>query len=98
MTTTFQMAAGRGFSKLHAACSSYCPAFESWLRHVADLVPGSPTLCQFLWEPVAFVSTSYNNTTDNSSIIHDKLNKSQSKLCSIYEDDTGEEDDEDEDS
>jgi len=44
--------AGRGFSRLQAAICSYCPEMEKWLRAVAIIFPASPSLANFLWEPV----------------------------------------------
>lgn len=44
--------AGRGFSRLQAALCSYCPEMEKWLRAVVMIVPASPSLANFLWEPV----------------------------------------------
>jgi len=44
--------AGRGFSRLQAALCSYCPEMEKWLRAVAVIVPMSPSLANFLWEPI----------------------------------------------
>jgi len=44
--------AGRGFTRLQATLCSYCPAMENWLRVVTDLVPFSPSLQNFLWEPI----------------------------------------------
>eukprot|EP00555_Chaetoceros_dichaeta_P005569 CAMPEP_0198257710 /NCGR_PEP_ID=MMETSP1447-20131203/7307_1 /TAXON_ID=420782 /ORGANISM="Chaetoceros dichaeta, Strain CCMP1751" /LENGTH=479 /DNA_ID=CAMNT_0043944671 /DNA_START=87 /DNA_END=1523 /DNA_ORIENTATION=+ len=44
--------AGRGFSRLEAALCSYCPEMEKWLRAVAVIVPMSPSLANFLWEPI----------------------------------------------
>ena len=47
--------AGRGFAMLQALLGPYCPAIERWLRNVVDLVPptSSPSLSNFLWEPVS---------------------------------------------
>jgi hypothetical protein len=47
--------AGRGFAMLQALLRPYCPAIERWLRNVMDLVPptSSPSLSNFLWEPVS---------------------------------------------
>lgn len=45
---------GRGFSFLQALIRSYTPALEGWLRQVTVIVPpkDSPSLMQFLWEPL----------------------------------------------
>lgn len=47
--------AGRGFAMLQALLRPYCPVMERWLRTVMDLVPpnSSPSLTNFLWEPVS---------------------------------------------
>ena len=47
--------AGRGFAMLQALLRPYCPAIERWLQTVMDLVPpnSSPSLTNFLWEPVS---------------------------------------------
>lgn len=47
--------AGRGFAMLQALLGPYCPAIERWLQNVMDLVPptNSPSLSNFLWEPVS---------------------------------------------
>lgn len=47
--------AGRGFAMLQALLGPYCPAIERWLQHVTVLVPptSSPSLTNFLWEPVS---------------------------------------------
>ena len=45
----------RGFAMLQALLGPYCPAIEGWLQSVMDLVPptSSPSLSNFLWEPVS---------------------------------------------
>lgn len=43
---------GCGFRGLQEAVKNYCPPMESWIRNVAALVPSSPTLANFLWEPL----------------------------------------------
>lgn len=73
--------AGRGFTLLHALMRSYCPAMEGWLRKVTDLVPDSPSLSNFLWEPVSGMATTR----------HCSFNT----LVSIKEDDSEEEEDDD---
>lgn len=56
---------GRGFSFLQALISSYTPALEGWLRQVTSLVPpnDSPSLMQFLWEPLVRRSSSTSTTS-----------------------------------
>lgn len=44
--------AGRGFRGLQETVCSYCPMMEQWIRNVADLCPSSPSLANFLWEPM----------------------------------------------
>jgi len=44
--------AGGGFKRLQAALCSYCPEMEKWLRAVANIFPTSPSLANFLWEPL----------------------------------------------
>ena len=43
---------GCGFRGLQETVKNYCPPMESWIRNVAALVPSSPTLANFLWEPL----------------------------------------------
>mmetsp|Transcript_25855 Transcript_25855/g.39641 ORF Transcript_25855/g.39641 Transcript_25855/m.39641 type:complete len:381 (-) Transcript_25855:1479-2621(-) len=43
---------GSGFRGLQATVGSYKPQMESWIQSVAALVPSSPTLANFLWEPL----------------------------------------------
>lgn len=43
---------GSGFRGLQATVGSYKPQMESWIQAVAALVPSSPTLANFLWEPL----------------------------------------------
>lgn len=47
--------AGRGFAMLQALLGPYCPEIERWLQNVMSLVPPttSPSLSNFLWEPVS---------------------------------------------
>jgi len=44
--------AANGFSGIQAVLHSYCPQMENWIRNVATLVPCSPSLANFLWEPL----------------------------------------------
>jgi len=44
--------AGRGFRGLQDTVKQYCPPMEDWIQSVAALVPSSPTLANFLWEPL----------------------------------------------
>lgn len=44
--------AGRGFRGLHDTVKQYCPPMEDWIQSVAALVPSSPTLANFLFEPL----------------------------------------------
>ncbi len=43
---------GSGFRGLQATVCSYKPQMECWIQSVAALVPSSPTLANFLWEPI----------------------------------------------
>lgn len=49
-----------GFAMLQATAKMYCPEMESWLKHVIDAVPCSPSLSRFLWEPLASSSESWD--------------------------------------
>mmetsp|Transcript_9726 Transcript_9726/g.13884 ORF Transcript_9726/g.13884 Transcript_9726/m.13884 type:complete len:467 (+) Transcript_9726:92-1492(+) len=53
-----------GFALLQATAKLYCPEMENWLRHVVDTFPYSPSLSQFLWEPLASSSASWD--TENN--------------------------------
>eukprot|EP00574_Skeletonema_japonicum_P013162 CAMPEP_0201718580 /NCGR_PEP_ID=MMETSP0593-20130828/4058_1 /ASSEMBLY_ACC=CAM_ASM_000672 /TAXON_ID=267983 /ORGANISM="Skeletonema japonicum, Strain CCMP2506" /LENGTH=473 /DNA_ID=CAMNT_0048208905 /DNA_START=18 /DNA_END=1439 /DNA_ORIENTATION=- len=53
-----------GFALLQATAKLYCPEMEKWLRHVVDTFPYSPSLSQFLWEPLASSSASWD--TENN--------------------------------
>lgn len=53
-----------GFALLQATARLYCPEMEKWLRHVVDAFPYSPSLSQFLWEPLASSSASWD--TENN--------------------------------
>lgn len=44
--------AGRGFRGLQDTVKQYCPPMEDWIQSVAALVPSSPSLANFLWEPL----------------------------------------------
>jgi|EP00979_Chaetoceros_neogracilis_P001477 hypothetical protein len=44
--------AGRGFRGLQDTVKQFCPPMEDWIQSVAALVPSSPTLANFLWEPL----------------------------------------------
>lgn len=43
---------GHGFTGLQATICSYCPPMEHWIQKIAKLVPSSPALAKFLWEPI----------------------------------------------
>jgi hypothetical protein len=79
--------AGRGFTLLHGLMRSYCPAIEGWLRSVTDLISptDSPSLTNFLWEPVS---------SDSSTSLVRRLSsaRSFSTLLAIEEDDWEDED------
>ena len=53
-----------GFALLQATAKLYCPEMEKWLRQVVDAFPYSPSLSQFLWEPLASSSASWD--TENN--------------------------------
>ena len=53
-----------GFALLQATAKLYCPEMENWLRQVVDAFPYSPSLSQFLWEPLASSSASWD--TENN--------------------------------
>jgi hypothetical protein len=53
-----------GFALLQATAKMYCPEMEKWLRHVVNAFPYSPSLSQFLWEPLASSSASWD--TENN--------------------------------
>eukprot|EP00985_Skeletonema_marinoi_P026337 scaffold20345_cov204-Skeletonema_marinoi.AAC.3 len=53
-----------GFALLQATAKLYCPEMEKWLMHVVDAFPYSPSLSQFLWEPLASSSASWD--TENN--------------------------------
>ncbi len=58
-----------GFALLQATAKLYCPEMEKWLRQVVDAFPYSPSLSQFLWEPLASSSASWdteNNITEEA--------------------------------
>ena len=58
---------GSGFTRLQATLCSYCPAMEHWLRSVAVLVPSSPSLANFLWDPLQ-TKTSFATSLENEVI------------------------------
>lgn len=60
----FRGFARSGFALLQAKAKLYCPEMEKWLRHVVDTFPYSPSLSQFLWEPLASSSASWD--TENN--------------------------------
>ena len=49
----FHALARSGFAMLQATAKMYCPVMELWLRNVVEVVPSSPILNRFLWEPLA---------------------------------------------
>jgi len=61
---------GRGFSFLQAVIRSYTPALEGWLRQVTSLVPpkDSPSLMQFLWEPLVRRTASASSTPTDQQL------------------------------
>lgn len=59
--------AGRGFRGLQDTVKNYCPPLEHWIRSVAALVPSSPTLANFLWEPLHTNQDSSDVTDANES-------------------------------
>jgi len=91
--------AGRGFSRLQAMMTSYCPVMEEWLHSVTLLVPDSPSLHDFLWEPVSadtqvasiLFEPSNSSDSDNSDTsfhrrsLKNSVRSSVSTLCSIDE-------------
>jgi len=58
--------AGLSFTRLHAMIKTYCSPMEAWLRSVSDLVPSSPSLANFLWEPI--VQSDSSSSSDGSPI------------------------------
>lgn len=66
---------GRGFTLLHALLRSYCPVMEGWLLKVADLAPDSPSLSNFLWEPVS--GSNMRSTNSFSTLISIKEDESE---------------------
>lgn len=62
---------GSGFRGLQAAVCAYKPQMEKWIQSVAALVPSSPSLANFLWEPLEdeelqFTFTSLKNSPTSS--------------------------------
>eukprot|EP00804_Cyclotella_cryptica_P009351 CCRYP_009009-RA/>CCRYP_009009-RA protein AED:0.44 eAED:0.44 QI:0/-1/0/1/-1/1/1/0/388 len=58
--TGFHALARSGFAMLQATAKMYCPEMERWLRHVVEVVPSSPILNRFLWEPLAASTASWH--------------------------------------
>mmetsp|Transcript_31218 Transcript_31218/g.46162 ORF Transcript_31218/g.46162 Transcript_31218/m.46162 type:complete len:306 (-) Transcript_31218:172-1089(-) len=44
--------AGKGFTLVHNMMRWYGPAIEGWLSNVCTMLPKSPSLTTFLWEPI----------------------------------------------
>mmetsp|Transcript_17148 Transcript_17148/g.32469 ORF Transcript_17148/g.32469 Transcript_17148/m.32469 type:complete len:424 (-) Transcript_17148:1503-2774(-) len=59
--------AGRGFRGLQDTVKNYCPPMEHWIRSVAALVPSSPTLANFLWEPLHSNQENHDDVKDDGS-------------------------------
>jgi len=66
---------GRGFALLHALLRSYCPVMEGWLLKVTALVPDSPSLSNFLWEPVS--GNMMQSTNSFSTLVSIKEDESE---------------------
>lgn len=94
--------AGRGFRGLQDIVCTYCPPMEMWIQNVASLVPSSPTLANFLWEPIHGEESNATNSSTEPSVFysnkhHSSCVGSMQTLNSIFEsDDTDTEYDEDE--
>jgi hypothetical protein len=59
--------AGRGFRGLQDTVKNYCPPMEHWIRSVAALVPSSPTLANFLWEPLHCSNQDQDDVTEDGT-------------------------------
>jgi hypothetical protein len=70
---------GRGFTLLHALLRSYCPVMEGWLLKVTALVPDSPSLSNFLWEPVSG-SADMRSTNSFSTLVSIKEDDSEDEV------------------
>lgn len=87
--------AGRGFRGLQETVKNYCPPMENWIRSVAALVPSSPILANFLWEPIQInpdelmhdMSSDAPRSlhTSNRSSLRNSLRGSTQTLISITE-------------
>jgi hypothetical protein len=89
----------RGFTRLQAIMTSYCPVMEQWLQSVTNMVPDSPSLHDFLWEPMSpdsqvmsiltvEANSSRNDPSDsniNCRSLKTSLRSSTSTLLSIEE-------------
>jgi hypothetical protein len=86
MTNVVQLA-GRGFRGLQDSVCAYCPDMEKWIRSVADLVPSSPSLENFLWEPIHSDHKSPDHSPTRSGLYASKspLRNSNHTLNSILE-------------
>jgi hypothetical protein len=80
----------KGFTFLQGLLRLYCPAIENWLLKITDLVPpmDSPSLSQFLWEPVSDEIA----VVPSATLPRRVSNQSFATLVSIQEDEeTGDE-------
>jgi hypothetical protein len=74
---------GSGFRGLQATVGSYKPQMESWIQSVAALVPSSPTLANFLWEPLGNGKKSCEEGIRKKSS-HSSLKMSKSRSTSKF--------------
>ncbi|KAL7511548.1 hypothetical protein ACHAXN_009663 [Cyclotella atomus] len=65
-TRGFHALARSGFAMLQATAKMYCPVMELWLRSVVEVVPSSPILNKFLWEPLASSTAGWNDIDEMS--------------------------------
>jgi len=96
--------AGRGFRGLQETVRAYCPPMEEWIQSVAALVPTSPTLANFLWEPIQHGSNQNNKGASSDYPVKASLTPSSNSILgsmqalnSIVESDGSDSDDSDAD-
>lgn len=75
--------AGRGFRGLQDTVCGYCPIMEKWIQSVADLVPSSPSLANFLWEPIHSEARESCNSSPNLLPMKSSLYGSKSSLRGV---------------
>lgn len=82
-----------GFTMIHVYIKSYCPALETWFSHITEFVPSdSPTLTNFLWEPLGGENAGSNTPLPSSSHRRARQSSIASSLGSIQEIESSEED------